>query len=633
MRLKSVYISDYKNLKKFTLQFDGSSFIDVFVGKNGTGKSNLFEALIEIFRHLDQLGHTDNEIDFEYKLNYEIDGKDIKIEWKGGKLRINHDTDRKTLGQTPFPDNVLIYYSGHNTTVSELVARYEEKFADRIKKADLGESRRFMGIGPKYKALLLAVLLVQPDNSPARKYICKRLGIDKLGIAKPGTDEITESVLRIELQRPGYAEGKNEFNIENNDETDRYWKVEGITKDFLDNLNSCIWSNTDNLTVTEGYLPNDDRYVLYLSISKMQQAFAGKFQELFRQFDNLKTLGMLADITVPLLLTSGTEGNLSHFSDGQFQSVYIYSIVELFKDRNCLTLLDEPDAFLHPEWQFNFLKQVFEITDTPANNNHVLMSSHSAVTLIPHAQKCVKLFNFTDGKMCCHNVNKRYAINQLSSDMMRYSESEQILSILHSINIERKPVFFTEGSTDPLILKEAWLKLYPDPMPFIPIYAFNCIYLKAVLQDERILNELRGKPMFGLFDFDEAYNEWNHLKGVHSQTDPYLGLRVDIEGKNSYAFMMPVPNIEAIERQVIKNKTTKATYLHKSRLAIEHLFYEDARAQALFSDEDIPGGGSVLVFNENAKTRFAEEIVPMIEKSHFEVFRPMFEFVKSKCPV
>jgi recombinational DNA repair ATPase RecF len=52
MRLKSVYISQYKNLKDFTLEFDSNSFIDVFVGKNGTGKSNLFEALIEIFRHL-----------------------------------------------------------------------------------------------------------------------------------------------------------------------------------------------------------------------------------------------------------------------------------------------------------------------------------------------------------------------------------------------------------------------------------------------------------------------------------------------------------------------------------------------------------------------------------------------------
>lgn len=52
MRLQHVHISDYKNLKDFTLSFDNDSFLDVFVGKNGTGKSNLFEALIEIFRHL-----------------------------------------------------------------------------------------------------------------------------------------------------------------------------------------------------------------------------------------------------------------------------------------------------------------------------------------------------------------------------------------------------------------------------------------------------------------------------------------------------------------------------------------------------------------------------------------------------
>ncbi len=47
MRLKHIYISKYKNLKDFSLDFDGDSFIDVFVGKNGTGKSNLFEAIIE----------------------------------------------------------------------------------------------------------------------------------------------------------------------------------------------------------------------------------------------------------------------------------------------------------------------------------------------------------------------------------------------------------------------------------------------------------------------------------------------------------------------------------------------------------------------------------------------------------
>ena len=70
--LTSLYIGQYKNLRDFSLSFDGSSFIDVFVGKNGTGKSNLFEALIEIFRHIHHLGHADNNIGFDYKVVYEI---------------------------------------------------------------------------------------------------------------------------------------------------------------------------------------------------------------------------------------------------------------------------------------------------------------------------------------------------------------------------------------------------------------------------------------------------------------------------------------------------------------------------------------------------------------------------------
>ena len=34
MRLKSLYISHYKNLRDFSLTFESGSFIDIFVGKN-----------------------------------------------------------------------------------------------------------------------------------------------------------------------------------------------------------------------------------------------------------------------------------------------------------------------------------------------------------------------------------------------------------------------------------------------------------------------------------------------------------------------------------------------------------------------------------------------------------------------
>jgi len=35
MRLRSVSISRYKNLRDFSLDFDGEEFIDIFVCKNG----------------------------------------------------------------------------------------------------------------------------------------------------------------------------------------------------------------------------------------------------------------------------------------------------------------------------------------------------------------------------------------------------------------------------------------------------------------------------------------------------------------------------------------------------------------------------------------------------------------------
>ena len=81
MRLKSLTIGQYKNLKDFTLNFDGSSFLDVFVGKNGSGKSNLFEALIEIFRHLYEYDKVKGDPGFSYTIQYEIDDKDLLGPW------------------------------------------------------------------------------------------------------------------------------------------------------------------------------------------------------------------------------------------------------------------------------------------------------------------------------------------------------------------------------------------------------------------------------------------------------------------------------------------------------------------------------------------------------------------------
>jgi predicted ATPase len=317
---------------------------------------------------------------------------------------------------------------------------------------------------------------MQKDEKAALRFICRKLEIEAVG-----TD------ITLVLKRPTFF-NKN-IKIDAFDPETLYWGVEGITREFLDKLVKCV---KGQFNIGELYNSQTDQYQLPINIELFQKEFAQEnIFHTFSQFNNLKTLNMLKEVSISLTLKNGNKAESSHFSDGQFQSVYIYSIIEIFKNRNCITLLDEPDCFLHPEWQFEFLKQVFDISDTTAQKNHVLMSSHSAVTLIPPKNKKVKFFDIKKDNIAnCYELPKQIAIKKLSSDLIKYSEQEQLLSIINAIQIERKPVLFTEGSTDPIIITEAWNKLFEEDMPFIPFYAFSCTYIKQLLTDNRIHAEM-----------------------------------------------------------------------------------------------------------------------------------------------
>lgn len=372
-----------------------------------------------------------------------------------------------------------------------------------------------------------------------------------------------------------------------------------------------------------------DRYNLEIDIDIFRRVFVGRSQdEVFRLFNNLKILGMLGDIQMLLTFEGIEVSDLGQFSDGQFQSVYIFAISELFKDKNCITLLDEPDAFLHPEWQFDFLKQTYAISEQAAKTNHILMTSHSAATLISDLDKRVKYFDLKAGVANCYALPKKVVIEKLSSKLIQYSEQEQLLSIINAIQIEKKPVFFTEGSIDPIIIREAWSRLYDREMPFIPFYAFSCTYLKVLLQDDRVLNEMGGLPVFGLFDLDRAYDQWNGLGGVPIATDLIAGKINRLRERECYAILLPVPDNAEIRAQVIKSKDT--CFGGDSLCEIEHLFYGDPKTDEFFEKEPSPGGGTKIVIKSDAqKHKFATEVIPTLDDTYFEVFRPIFEFLQN----
>ena len=94
MRLDRLHIrSRFKNLCDFRIDFDEDSEMTVLVGHNGTGKSNLLEALTIIFRDLD-LGERPR---FSYELHYLCRGRMVTVDadpdrtaWRGRRDQTGH---------------------------------------------------------------------------------------------------------------------------------------------------------------------------------------------------------------------------------------------------------------------------------------------------------------------------------------------------------------------------------------------------------------------------------------------------------------------------------------------------------------------------------------------------------------
>lgn len=620
MRLKYVFIKEYKNLKDFDISFDGSSFIDVFVGKNGSGKSNFFEALIKIFHHLQD----DEYTEFDYVIVYEIDEKDIKVEWKWEEQkRFVNDKEQKSFPKTLLPDNVIVYYSGHNKQVSNLIKQYEASFSKKIKDANLEDSRFFIGVGSEYKNILLTLLLIQDSTNKASNHLKTKMKIKAI-----------TSYFNLILKRSNFANKRLKDlgfkSIDNFEEKSHYWGADGITFDLLKQLEKCI-NIKDGFNHGDIYNPEKDEYTLPIDISLFQKEFGAlRMIEKFRMFDNLKTLDMLKGISIGLDFEDGTHIGIEEFSDGQFQSIYIYAVTEIFKKLNCLTLLDEPDAFLHPEWQFKFLEQVFDIADSQNSKNHILMSSHSASTITKTDESIISLFEFDGSKIITTKANKSDVIKSLSAGLISFSEAEASLNIQHILKNTTGTILFTEGITDEMILETAWNKLYPsEERKFDLQNAFSSGFLRNLMNEESIYKNNVGRVFFSLFDFDEAFNDWKQL-GEDVVTDPHKCLVKKKSKYDSYALLLPVPNTDLIKKQVI-NPQTQTNYGNKSLLTIELLFHGVPGLEKYFIEDVNRTDNFIKFISDGQKVHFAKDVVPTLDEKYFKVFEPIFEFIKTKC--
>lgn len=611
------------------MKFDGVNFLELFVGQNGAGKSNLFEALIVVFLHIYE-AKVKNKKDiippsFEYKLSYIINGD--AVEWTFNGETLTNESSRNI--DLTFPDNILVYYSGQNSTVSNLLRTYEAGYLRTIDSADIDESRIFLGIGPEYKQLLLALLVLLPEANKAREYAFRKLGLHK-----------KQDMISIILQRPkkNYAKG---VVVDDFDPRTHYWGLKGQPKEFVDRLQACIKGEFSHRAI---YSSAQNKYTLNIDVGLFRREFGETDSaSLFSSFDNLKALDMLVEINAELAFENSGKIDLGLFSDGQYQSIYIYALSEIFKHKNSLTLLDEPDSFLHPEWQFEFVNQVENISGTAVTTNQVLMSSHSAITLMAYTAPYLRSIKKSgNGHTEVVLTPKSEVIKALSGGKVYLDENQTIMSISTFLKNTNQPVLFTEGISDEYIFDVAWKKLYGDEIrPFCIHHAFDRQFLRNLMSRDDLQRNYPSRLFFAIFDFDDAFDDWNGIslpskKGVDIESNPFNGLmrqlKVGGDLTDKYVMLLPVPNVDEIKKQVLKQDGTPWGRGADSHMAIEMLFYQPDLLGHYFNKEQVSCGGERIVFCGD-KVNFAQSFIPSLSQDKFEVFRPLFENMKTKITV
>jgi len=236
MRIDEVYIKNFKNLRNFKLDFDEKEMTTVLIGHNGTGKSNLIEAIVIIFRDLD-LG---NVPAFGYEIHYIIRSYDIKIfADPQTKTHTKIIVDGKKVSHSNFnnnkdkylPNNVFAYYSGPSNRLESHFDKHQKKFyRELLNGKDIPLRPLFYARNIHSQFALLSYFSFPDDQSTI--FLSEYLGISGL-----------ESVLFV-LKKPRSWKSK--------EGDERFWNARGVVQGFLSELYRCSLApirNKENIDI------------------------------------------------------------------------------------------------------------------------------------------------------------------------------------------------------------------------------------------------------------------------------------------------------------------------------------------------------------------------------------------------
>ena len=419
-RLLTLWLEDFKNLKDYGVYFDAAHGLDIVLGWNGTGKSNLFEALIIIFRDLHywcEKNKWPDEPMAGYSLSYEIDNHIVEVKWtpsqmkrpivmkapmprdKGGEL----DFKLVKRNSVPLPKFVFGYYSGPTNRLADHFWPMKRDHYERLRKANsddpntlakLLEQRRFFCAETSHAKYVLLAFSYKED-SKIWKFLEDRLRIVAF-----------ESALFV-IRKPRWAKGKPED----------FWGATGIMRRVMEKLRRyAIAPMVLKQKVADGYrLPSEELYYFFLPDLKSLHAFAAEYADarsFFLALESTDFSELIYDVKIQVRVKAAHNQAIRvtfrELSEGEQQLLMVLGLMRFTKSHESLILLDEPDTHLNPHWSVDYLKDLIEVisgNDEPSpeqQTSQLLMATHDPLVIASLLKEQVHLLKRDRDSFQCY---------------------------------------------------------------------------------------------------------------------------------------------------------------------------------------------------------------------------------------
>ena len=388
MRLLHLSIENFKNLKNFSIDFDDEYLVTVLLGRNGTGKSNLLEALIIIFRDLD----LHEPPAFKYYINYLCRDYEVTIDadpsrQKKEQVLIKVDNEpvsyqffAQQSGRRYLPSYVFGYYSGPSNKMEEHFDEHQKRFYNALIRGDEKPLRPLLYARLVHSQFVLLAFFNEHDEKILH-FLRVHLNIQSM-----------DSVLFVMRKPP--------WNSKEGDP--RFWNARGVVRDFLDRLYHFALAPlrlSQRFQLDFRGSTTLEHLYLYLrdmeALSKLYNYYNSQ-QEFFKALESTYISEILREVRIRVQVNNA-DGSLTYrdLSEGEQQLLMVLGLLRFTKEDEALFLLDEPDTHLNPVWGIQYLDFLYEIVGEQPTS-HVIMTTHNPLVISSLVREQVRIMQRSD---------------------------------------------------------------------------------------------------------------------------------------------------------------------------------------------------------------------------------------------